>query len=571
MSLARHKAIVAGLALTLTLGSAAAPAVATLSGESPTTDTDPNGMGEPLPSNYDKADFYQGTEARMTFAKMRSASRLTPVALTDEMKYFAKFESNCNYDQGLSYGDGYNAMGYYQFDRRWSLMDFIQQAYSFNPAKYSMLSTALAQREVISSRDTSTYDYNSRQLTAVAQDLNAAWHAAYAADPVEFSALQDTYAYNSYYLPVQSVLLNEYGVDIRNRADCVKGLTWGMCNLFGQGGVKKYFADAKLNNNMTDRELVTALCDTVVERVTYYCSSQPQYWEGWQNRYRKEKQICLTYIAEDEAEAEANKSQLPSHNEDPSKPSDPVQTPGTDTTVPSIPGASEGLSTSEPTPAPKPEEKPAPAPTPTPQPTPQPEPEPKPEPTPAPAPNSPATGGSTTGGTSDSSSSSTQKPSDGGNTTGSSSSTTPGADSGVASGSTGTNNDALSNNQVSQDEKPSINTGTTVTPDGGNSSADDSSDSAEDKKDAQANEQASSEDNGNGSSSEQESANKKQQNQSEQQNKEGDEAEQPKKSSKGLLPQTGDIGMMVVTGAVGLALAGTSFISLGKHEDDDLD
>lgn len=303
MALSRHKAIVAGLALTLTLGTAAAPAVATLSTESPTTDTDPNGMGAPLPADYDKADFYQGTEGETSFAKLRSASRLAPVSLSDEMKYFTKFESNCNYDQGLSYGDGYNAMGYYQFDRRYSLMPFIQQVYNQNPTKYAMFKSSLDNKATLSSSSYSMYDYNTKQLTGLAQDLNDAWHAAYKADPEEFSALQDAYAYNEYYLPVQSLLLNKYGVDIRNRADCVKGLVWGMCNLFGQGGVRNYFNDANISNDMTDRELVTALCDTVIERVTYYCSSQPQYWAGWQNRYRNEKKICLEYIAADEAEA----------------------------------------------------------------------------------------------------------------------------------------------------------------------------------------------------------------------------------------------------------------------------
>ena len=306
----RHKAVIAGLAVTLTLGGVALPAVATTS-EAPASDSDPNGMGDPAPADYDKSDYYEGAEGTATFATARSASRLAPVALSDEMKYFTKYESGCDYDKGLSYGDGYNAMGYYQFDRRYALMPFIQQVYSYNSTKYAMLKAPLAQRDMLANPSYAMYDYVTRQLTAPAQILNEAWHAAYAADPAEFSALQDAYAYSNYYLPAQSMLLNSYGVDVRDRADCVKGLVWGMCNLFGQGGVQKFFDGANINNNMTDRELVTALCDTVIGRVGEWYPSQPQYHAGWRNRYKKEKTACLAYIDQHDAEQGAVGQQKP--------------------------------------------------------------------------------------------------------------------------------------------------------------------------------------------------------------------------------------------------------------------
>ncbi len=279
----RHKAVIAGLAVTLTLGGVALPAVATTS-DAPASDSDPNGMGDPAPADYDKSDYYEGAEGTVTFATARSASRLAPVALSDEMKYFTKYESGCDYDKGLSYGDGYNAMGYYQFDRRYALMPFIQQVYSYNSTKYAMLKAPLAQRDMLANPSYAMYDYVTRQLTAPAQILNEAWHAAYAADPAEFAALQDAYAYNNYYLPVQSMLSNNYGVDVRDRADCVKGLVWGMCNLFGLGGVQKFFDGANITNSMTDRELVTALCDTVIGRVGEWYPGQPQYHAGWRGR-----------------------------------------------------------------------------------------------------------------------------------------------------------------------------------------------------------------------------------------------------------------------------------------------
>lgn len=56
---------------------------------------------------------------------------------------------------------------------------------------------------------------------------------------------------------------------------------------------------------MTDREFVTALSNSVVNNVATKYSSQPQYHEGWKNRYRNELKDCLVYIAEDEAAAAA--------------------------------------------------------------------------------------------------------------------------------------------------------------------------------------------------------------------------------------------------------------------------
>ena len=57
---------------------------------------------------------------------------------------------------------------------------------------------------------------------------------------------------------------------------------------------------------MTDRELITALCDTVVEYVDDWYPSQPQYWDGWKNRYKKEKATCLAYMDQHDAEQNAN-------------------------------------------------------------------------------------------------------------------------------------------------------------------------------------------------------------------------------------------------------------------------
>lgn len=93
------------------------------------------------------------------------------------------------------------------------------------------------------------------------------------------------------------------GIDISGRADCVKGMVWSITNMCGTGGCRDFFRWANLSNDMSDREFVTALSNSVVNNVATKFSSQPQYHEGWKNRYKNELKDCLAYIAEDETAA----------------------------------------------------------------------------------------------------------------------------------------------------------------------------------------------------------------------------------------------------------------------------
>ena len=232
---------------------------------------------------------------------LRSVQGVSFVSVTPEMKYFTKYESHGNYNQGFSYGDGYNALGYYQFDRRWSLIPFMKQAYNYNPEKYSMLKDAIDRGSEIS--NTSNAMYENGQPTELGRIAQEAFQGAYNIDPAEFSALQDAYAYNSYYAVTEAWLKSGLGIDISGRADCVKGMVWSITNMCGTGGCRDFFRWANLSNDMSDREFVTALSDSVVNNVATKFSSQPQYHEGWKNRYKNELKDCLVFIAEDEAAA----------------------------------------------------------------------------------------------------------------------------------------------------------------------------------------------------------------------------------------------------------------------------
>ena len=296
----KHSAIVAGLTLALSFGAVSAPTAAVAE--------------EPTPGvASDATDIDKGLYTQQSFSGvLRSVQGVSLVNVTDEMKYFSKYESRGNYNQGFSYGDGYNALGCYQFDRRWSLIPFMKQAYNYNPDKYSMLKDAIDRGSEISNANNAMYENG--QLTELGRIAQEAFQGAYNTDPEEFSALQDAYAYNSYYAVTESWLKSALGIDISGRADCVKGMVWSITNMCGTYGCQDFFRWANLSNDMTDREFVTALSNSVVNNVAKKYPNQPEYHPGWRNRYSNELNDCLAYIAVDEKEA-ANKNEAADKNE----------------------------------------------------------------------------------------------------------------------------------------------------------------------------------------------------------------------------------------------------------------
>lgn len=235
-----------------------------------------------------------------------NGSSVSPMTFSDEMLYFCKYESSCNYNQGLSSGDGYHAMGYFQFDNRYGLGSFLEAVYQYNPSKYKAL-------KVIGDRygwDVTGATRSNNTFTRLGNDLNTAWHAAYKADPNEFSRLQNGWAYTEYYSGSLGArgCLGAFGINLDNRPDCIKGLCWGMVNLFGAGGGSSYikngnyyganwfFKYSGINESMSDETLIVTLCNFVVNNVSKRYPKQQIYWKGWQNRYRSEKEDCLSYL-----------------------------------------------------------------------------------------------------------------------------------------------------------------------------------------------------------------------------------------------------------------------------------
>lgn len=401
----KHSAIVAGLTLALSFGTVTAPA--------------PAAAEEPTPGvASDATDIDKGLYTQQSFSGvLRSVQGVSFVNVTPEMKYFTKYESHGNYNQGFSYGDGYNALGYYQFDRRWSLIPFMKQAYNYNPEKYSMLKDAIDRGSEISNASNSMSENG--QLTELGRIAQDAFQGAYNTDPAEFSALQDAYAYNSYYAVTEAWLKSGLGIDISGRADCVKGMVWSITNMCGTGGCRDFFRWANLSNDMSDREFVTALANSVVNNVATKFSSQPQYHEGWKNRYRNELKDCLVYIAEDEAAST------------PSTPAEPEFTPAPAPTPDSNDNSSDDSNDDR-----------------------------------MDAPSTDADSNGSAGGTTNDGSTSNGSDSDG-SAAGDSSSNSAGNTDGAASGSTGvgTSNSSAGSSDSSADNSPNNGSGSDATPD----------------------------------------------------------------------------------------------------------
>ena len=271
-------------------------------------ETDANSAGE-LQTNYvaettgvqvNKEDYYSeegSPEALISLFSMgRSASGLRPVNLSSDIAYFGAYEGG-SYAQTLSSGDGFHAVGYYQFDNRYGLLDFIRAVYAYDPSKYPMFEQFNYIADSTFKADNAMRQND--QFTALGVALNSSWKAAYAADAEEFSRLQDGWEYIKYIEPALDYL-DSRGIDMYSRADAVQGLCASLCNLFGPSGWHKfvggysdgydwngfynswkYWDGCGLNNDMTDAEFVSTLCDYVVENVGVFYKGQPQYHQGW--------------------------------------------------------------------------------------------------------------------------------------------------------------------------------------------------------------------------------------------------------------------------------------------------
>lgn len=205
-------------------------------------------------------------------------------SLSMAFKFFAVNESGGDYAKGFSKGDGYHALGYYQFDNRYDLQKFLKYCYDSDSDKYKSFSKFLKMN---------------KSKLANNKELESAWKKAYSNDPNDFATKQDTFEYNNYYIPVENSL-NKKGINVSSRHDAVKGMCCSLSNWAGSGTASKIIKDAKVNNNMDDKKFVSTVYDYLysLKYSDYkkYGKTGKKYYNGWKNRWKREKSQCIYYL-----------------------------------------------------------------------------------------------------------------------------------------------------------------------------------------------------------------------------------------------------------------------------------
>lgn len=133
-------------------------------------------------------------------------------------------------------GDAGKAQGKYQFDYRYALVPFMKFCKEKYPKKFEGFSTYIA------------YGVGSSKLVSNAS-LASLWTKYCDKYPKIFERLQDTYAYQYYYLEVKKYLKNLYKIDLDDHSPAVKGSAFSMAIRSGALTGAKKFCDS---NNKTD-------------------------------------------------------------------------------------------------------------------------------------------------------------------------------------------------------------------------------------------------------------------------------------------------------------------------------
>ena len=189
------------------------------------------------------------------------------IGISDELMYFKEFESG---EYKGSWGDGGNALGAYQFDRRYALQPFLNYCFLYSPTHYSIFKDFLI----------GTIEQGDREL-------EVAWQLAYDRYSSEFSKLQDDFELETRVYPAQTMML-EFGIDTSKRRDCIKGLFAGIYNLFGSGGARALLSEMSLEDYMSDLKLATVVCEYIQKTRAVYAP-----------RYARELETIKTFLSQD--------------------------------------------------------------------------------------------------------------------------------------------------------------------------------------------------------------------------------------------------------------------------------
>lgn len=139
-------------------------------------------------------------------------------------------------------GDRGNAMGAYQFDRRYALVPFMQFCVDYNEEVYGGF------KKYIKYGAGSTSLQNNQELAKL-------WLSYCDRDEEEFGNLQDSYAYKYYYLPAKEYCIKK-GVPIDNYSPVLKGSLWSFAIRSGTETGAKKIVNAYNNGAKTELKIL---------------------------------------------------------------------------------------------------------------------------------------------------------------------------------------------------------------------------------------------------------------------------------------------------------------------------
>lgn len=134
-----------------------------------------------------------------------------------------------------------NAQGKYQFDYRYSLVSFMKFCCEFNSKRYTGFHKYIK------------YGTGNKNLKNNS-GLGKLWLEYCDKYPEEFEALQDTYAYLSYYLEIKENLKKECHIDLDKHHPVVRGSAFSMS--IRSGSLTGAFKFIHCNDKMSDEEIL---------------------------------------------------------------------------------------------------------------------------------------------------------------------------------------------------------------------------------------------------------------------------------------------------------------------------
>ena len=213
----------------------------------------------------------KGVYSAAKTAKLRGNGKLGKY---DDILFFTKFESgSTGYAQ--TGGDSGKACGKYQFDYRYSLVPFLKYCYNANKTFFEGFKPFIG----ISPGSSSLINN---------QKLYKAWAECYKADSKYFSSMQDEFALEQYYKPVEDAL-SAKGINLALRAYVCRGAVFSYSIQHGQNTAVNAVVKAGLTDSVSDRDFLKKLYD--------YRWNDSKGWAKrsvFNYRYTQEKALALS-------------------------------------------------------------------------------------------------------------------------------------------------------------------------------------------------------------------------------------------------------------------------------------